>query len=88
MFRHGGNTTKPVNELLDTARWLSHGQMISWEDAKASRIGLTVEHRAYLSDEWQLYWRLYCLQCQAVGPLQKLYESDYVSLVIGPTRAA
>ena len=84
MFRNGGNVTKTVEQLLDTKRWLSHRQVISWEDAQDPLIGLTVEHRAYHSTEWQRYWRLYCLQRLAVGERQKLYESDYASLIIGP----
>ena len=84
MFRNGGNYTKTARELLDTVRWLSHGQMISWEDARDPQIGLAVEYSAYHSEEWQDYWRLYCLQRLAVRHRQKLYESDYVSLVIGP----
>lgn len=83
MFRNGGAWTSTVTELLDTRRWLSHGQMISWEDARDPLIGLTVEHHSYHSAEWQWYWRLYCLQRLAVGERQKLYESDYASLVIG-----
>ena len=81
MFRNGGNYTRTAKELLDTARWLSHGQMISWEDARDPQIGLVVEHCDYHSREWQDYWRLYCLQRLAVRNRQKLYESDYVSLI-------
>ena len=83
MFRKGGNWSLTVSELLDTARWLSHGQVISWDDAQDPRIGLAVEHCAYHSEEWQDYWRLYCLQRLAVRDRQKLYESDYVYLVMG-----
>lgn len=82
MFRNGGNYTRTAKELLDTSRWLSHSQMISWEDARDPQIGLVVEHLEYHSVEWQDYWRLYCLQRLAVGDRQKLYESDYVSQVI------
>ena len=84
MFRDAGNWSLTASELLDTTRWLSHGQMISWEDARDPQLGLTVEYREYHSDEWQRYWRLYCLQRLAVGDRQKLYESDYASLVLGP----
>ena len=81
MFRNiDGNWTKTVTELLDTKRWLSHGQMISWEDAKDPLIGLVVEHHAYDSEEWQDYWRLYCLQRLAIKDREKIYESDYTSL--------
>ena len=85
MFRNDGNWSRTVSELLDTTRWISHGQMISWEDAGDPLIGLVVEYRAYHSEEWQDYWQLYCLQRLGVGDRQKLYESEYVSLVIGPT---
>ena len=87
MFRDGGNWTSTVTELLDTGRWLSHGQMLSWEDACDPQIGLVVQHLPYRSKEWQDYWRLYCLQSLAIADRQKLYESASVSLVIGPTEA-
>ena len=83
MFRDGGNPTAAAAELLDTKRWQSHAQMISWEDAAG--IGLNVEHLDPRSDHWQEYWQLYCLQRLAVGDRQKLYESDYASLVIDGT---
>ena len=87
MFRNSGNASQTATELLDTKRWQSHTQMISWEDAQDPRIGLTVKHLEPNSDEWQDYWQLYCLQRLAVGDRQKLYESDYASLVIdGPAR--
>ena len=87
MFRNGGNWSKTVSELLDTQRWLSHGQMISWEDAQDPQIGLVVEYHKYHSQDWQDYWQIHCLQRLAVGEHQKLYESDYVSLVTGPVGA-
>ena len=83
MFREGGNWTLTVSELIDTKRWLSHSQMISWEDAQhPDTIGLVVEYLDQQSEEWQEYWRLYCLQRLAIGNHQKLYESEYASLVI------
>ena len=85
MFRNSGNYTKTASKLLETERWLSHGQMISWEDAMDDTIGLVVEHLDYHSETWQDYWQLYCLQRLEVGNRQKLYESDYASLVIGPS---
>ena len=85
MFRRGGNWSQTARELLETTRWLSHGQMISWEDARDPTIGLVVEYLEYHSATWQDYWRLYCLQRLEVGDRQKLYESDYASLVIGPS---
>lgn len=82
MFRKGGNWTQAALELIDTKRWQSHGQMISWEDAQDPRIGLNVCYLDPKSDEWQEYWQLYCLQRLAVGDRQKLFESDYASLLI------
>ena len=84
MFRNSGNWSLTVSELLDTARWLSHGQMISWEDAGDRPIELRVQHYSYDSKDWQRYWQLYCLQRLAIRDSQKLYESDYVSLIVGP----
>jgi hypothetical protein len=82
MFRRGGNCTKTAAELLDTSRWQSHAQMISWQDAKDPRIGLEVEYLEQKSDLWQDFWHLFCLQRLAVGDRMKLFESDYVSLPI------
>jgi hypothetical protein len=87
MFRdNDGNWSRTASELLDTRRWLSHSQMISWQDAQDPHIGLVVDHLHSESDRWQDYWRLYCLQRLAVGDNQKLFESERASLVIdGPT---
>ena len=82
MFRNGGNWSAAAGELIDTKRWQSHAQMISWQDAQDPRIGLNVEYLDPLSEEWQEYWQLYCLQRLAVTDRQKLYESSYVSLTI------
>ena len=82
MFREGGNWSLAASELLDTKRWQSHAQMISWEDAQDPRIGLKVEYLDPSSDDWQEYWQLYCLQRLAVRDHQKLFESDYASLLI------
>ena len=83
MFRNrGGNITNTVSELLDTKRWLSHSQMISWEHAMAPEIGLSVEYLKQDDDLWQAYWRLYCLQRLAIENHHKLYESDRVSHLI------
>ena len=76
------NWTKTAAGLLDTRQWLSHSQMISWRDAMHPDIGLEVEYLNPESDLWQHYWRLYCLQRLAIGEHQKLYESEYASLVI------
>ena len=82
MFRNSGNWTQTVDELLDTKRWQSHSQGISWADARDEPIGLRVEYLDPQSERWQGYWRLYCLQRLAVDDRQKLFESDYASLPI------
>jgi ClpP class serine protease len=73
------NFTKVAGELIDTKRWLSHGKMISAQDAK--QIGLEVDYLEPKSEVWQPYWRLYCLQRLAVRDREKLFESNYVSQV-------
>lgn len=73
------NYTTAASALIDTKRWLSHGQMISWQAAQ--EIGLAVEYVEGKSEEWREYWRLYCLQRLAVQDRQKLFESKVASLV-------
>jgi ATP-dependent protease ClpP protease subunit len=82
MFRNGGNNTKTASELINTKKWLSHGQMISWQDAKDPSLELVVDYLAPRSDEWQQIWHLYCLQRLAVNDTQKLFESEHVSIAI------
>jgi len=79
MFRSKtGNSTLVASTLMDTKRWLSHGQMIGWQDAV--EIGLEVEYLDPRGEEWRSYWRLYCLQRLALKDREKLFESDYASL--------
>lgn len=82
MFRNKGNWSKAAAELIDTKRWPSHAQMISWEDAQDPRIGLIIEYLDPNNEEWIDYWRLYCLQRLAVKDRQKLFESDITSICI------
>lgn len=47
---------------------------------------LEVEYLDPRREPWLSYWRLYCLQRLAVKDRQKLFESDYASLLIdGPS---
>ena len=87
MFRdNDGNWSQTASELIDTRRWLSHSQMISWDDAQDPHLGIVVDYLHSESERWQDYWKLYCLQRLEVGDNQKLFESEYASLVIdGPT---
>jgi Serine dehydrogenase proteinase len=83
MFRKGsGNYSLAANTLLDTKRWPDHGQMITWEDATDPSIGLIVDHIDSDSLEWEQYWQLYCLHRWVIKDHQKIFESDYASLVV------
>lgn len=82
MYRDGGPWTITSEALLDTERWLSHSQMISWEDARDPNVGLVVDYLDQESELWQDYWELYCLQRLAITETQKLFESNHVSLPI------
>ncbi len=79
MFRGGtGNFTLVASELMDTNRWVSHGQMIDSDDAQV--LGLNVDYRDPQDKLWSAYWRLYCTQRLAVTDGAKLFESEYASL--------
>lgn len=80
MFRGGsGNVTKIANDLMDTKRFPSHGQMVGYEDAVD--MGLVADYLAPTDPVWMDYWQLYCLQRLAVKDAERLFESNYVSLV-------
>lgn len=85
MFRKGGNWSETASELLDTRRWKSHGQMISWEDAKDARLGLNVEYLPPEDELWSDLWQLYCLQRLGAEDRQKLFESAFVSIPMDGT---
>ena len=83
MFRDGqGNYTLAAAELMNVKTRPSHGQMISWEDAMSPKLGLKVEYLEADDTIWKKYWLLYCLQRLAITDRQKIFESDYASLVI------
>ena len=77
----GGNPTGAANELLNTRQWHTHSQVISWRDAIDPRIGLKVDYMDPHSEHWQMFWQLYCMQRLALDDNQKLFESDFVSLI-------
>lgn len=84
MFRlpksdRSGNYTDIVTTLLDTGRWLSHGQMIGQAEAKT--IGLEVEYLEPRVEPWASYWQLYCYQRLEVKDKHKIFESEFVSLL-------
>jgi hypothetical protein len=80
MLRDSTSWSSTASELLDTRRWKSHGQMISWEDARDARLGLNVEYLPPEDELWSDFWQLYCLQRLAVEDSQKLFESAIVSI--------
>lgn len=78
--RRGANFSKIASELMDINTYPSHGQMIGWEAAR--KIGLTVEYLSPTDSCWRQYWSLYCHQRLAIESNQRIFESDYVSLII------
>lgn len=80
MFRapKTGNFTQIAADLLDTTKWLSHGQMIGQQEAKD--IGLAVEYLDPEDELWKGYWQLYCYQRLEIKEKQKLFESNFASL--------
>ncbi len=78
--RKGRNFSQITSALMDIGRWPSHGQMIKWQDAKD--LGLPVEYLPPRSEQWQAYWRLYCLLRLAVKDRQKIFESSFASLIL------
>lgn len=79
MFRTvPGNITAIASTLLDTSRWPSHGQVIGRQDAQD--IGLLVEYLPPETDQWRMYWKLYCMQRLAIKDGEKLFESGFVSM--------
>lgn len=87
MMLKSGNWSQAVSALLNTTRFQTHGQPISWEDASDPAIGLTVDYLAPDDETWMRLWQLYCLQILAVKDKQKLFESSVASVCID-SRAA
>lgn len=69
-----------VADLSDTQKWHSHGQMIPQE--ALLKLGLNVKYLAPHDRQWQLYWRLFCLQVTAADDSIKLFEGSYASLAL------
>jgi hypothetical protein len=74
------NFTKITSQLLDIEAYPSHGQMIGWEEA--ANMGLAIVHMPIDDPTWRQYWSLYCHLRFALGNGQRIFESDYVSLVM------
>ncbi len=78
--RRGANFSKIANDLMDVSTYPSHGQMIGWEAAK--KLGLNVEYLPMTDPLWRKYWALYCHLRLAIEGDQRVYESNYVSLIL------
>lgn len=78
--RRGKNFSKIASELMDINRYQSHGQMVGWEDA--TEIGLTIEYMPPTGPVWRKYWALYCHLRLAIESEQRIFESNYVSLLL------
>jgi hypothetical protein len=83
MFSETGNWSLAASTLIDTHKWPSHAQMISWQDAQAPDLGLVIDYLEPDSEEWQHIWQLFCLQLIAAGDDRKLFESNFASLLVG-----
>jgi hypothetical protein len=80
MCRENGKHTSIATRLLDTKAWPGHGQVIDADEAE--RIGITVMRLLPSDPLWDGIWRLYCLQRLAVKDGEKLFESEYASLIV------
>lgn len=78
--RRGKNFSKIASELMDINKYQSHGQMIGWETA--DEMGLTVTYMASTDTVWRKYWALYCHLRLAIESEQRIFESNYVSLLL------
>jgi hypothetical protein len=69
---------KIAKTLVDTKRYLSHGTVIDYQEAKS--IGLDVDYCKPDDDIWQAIWRLYCAYEVSMRKdnLAKVFESDNV----------
>lgn len=66
--RRGKNCSKITTELMDVAKYESHVQMIGWKPAT--------------DVVWCKYWALYCHLRLAIESEQRIFESNYVSLLL------
>lgn len=80
MVKDEAEASAIVGDLSDTKKWRSHGQMIPQE--ALLKLGLSVKYLAPHDRQWQLYWRLFCLQITAANGSVKLFEGSYASLAL------
>jgi ClpP class serine protease len=79
--RRGLPASTISEELMSSKRWRTHGQPINHADA--AQLGLAIEYVPTSDPRWMSYWKLYCLQRLEVGETRKIFESAYVSQVVG-----
>jgi ATP-dependent protease ClpP protease subunit len=73
--------TAVATNFIDVGKWLTHGQMISWQAATYEGLS-NVEYLDFRGSQWRSYWQLYCLQRLVVKDREKLFESDYASFLL------
>ncbi|MGY3488160.1 hypothetical protein ACVW1C_006043 [Bradyrhizobium sp. USDA 4011] len=78
--RRGKNFSKIASELMDINKYQSHGQMIGWETA--NEMGLTITYMPSTDPVWRKYWALYCHLRLVIESEQRIFESNYVSLLL------
>lgn len=78
--RRGANFSKIASDLMDINTYPSHAQMIGWEAAR--KIGLNVKYVPPTDVQWRKYWALYCHLRLAIESDQRIFESNYVSLLM------
>lgn len=71
---------KIARALVNTKRYLSHGTVIDWREAKA--IGLIVEYIRPDDTMWRAIWGLYCMYeiDMRDKAMAKIFESERVSI--------
>jgi ClpP class serine protease len=78
--KEGVAYTKVASLLMETKTFPSHSQVVGYKEALS--MNLSVEYLERESNEWKLYWELYCLQRIALKGHGKLFESDYASILV------
>jgi hypothetical protein len=83
--RHGAPASSISEQLLDSAKWKTHGAPI-WH-ADATQMGLPIEYISPFDERWQRYWNLYIQQRYCLDSLHddgasKIYESAYASQIV------
>jgi len=80
---NAGKSKKIAKALINTKRYLSHGAVIDYDEAR--KIGLNVKYYPHSNEIWQRIWRLHCRYetDRQRDEFSKIFESNRVSLAIG-----